>query len=755
MEPANAMLNESTTLKNDEVENPAILEDVCGASLEIPPSDQNSMDSESPVEDSPREENESQMDDGLADINAQLEEAADHSLADESGVNQVTEGADPAELAETTLVSKQESLAESGKLDAEAVESESVQSESVQSESESVDEEIEENGDPTFMDLPLSDEVQAAIRQSGYEHPTPIQNEIIPHMLFGRDVLAQSQTGTGKTAAFALPILTRVDTQINEPQVLVMAPTRELAIQVAKSFETYGSELKGFRCAVIYGGQDYEIQYRQLRKGPQVIVGTPGRLIDHVKNNKLDISEIECLVLDEADEMLNMGFLPDVEFILDQLPEERHIALFSATMPAPIRKISQRYLHDPVKITIKTKTLTADSIRQRAVVVSPRDRADVLIRFLEAEDADGAIVFTRTRETTTIVADKLTRAGLKAFALNGEMPQRARERTIEKLKAGHLDILVATDIAARGLDVSRVSHVFNYDLPENPEAYTHRIGRTGRAGKTGEAIIFATRSQRGRLKQIEKATRQKIEFVDPPTASVINKMRVKRFYNQVTQALEAGDLEFFEKLVQDFASASDQPLEKIAAAMVKVSRDGREFLMKENPFRENKRGEDRGNKREHSGKGERRGFSGQPESGMARFRLAVGRRDGVRPGNIVGAVTNEANMDGEDVGSIQIHHSFSTVDLPADRAEEIIEALSETRIAGRRIQIRSWEERDGADRPRRGKPKRHGGGRYDAKPQGRGRKDGRKDGRKKSKSNNSDSSRSFSPKAVRTRKKSR
>ncbi|MEM9413743.1 MAG: DEAD/DEAH box helicase, partial [Planctomycetota bacterium] len=388
-----------------------------------------------------------------------------------------------------------------------------------------------------FSDLPLGEEVQQAIAKSGYEQPTAIQAEIIPHLLFGRDVVAQSQTGTGKTAAFALPILTRIETECREPQVLVLVPTRELAIQVASSFENYGEFLEGFQHATIYGGQDYEIQYRQLRKGPQVVVGTPGRVIDHIKNGKLDISEIECLVLDEADEMLNMGFLEDVQFVLDHAPDERQIALFSATLPAPIRKISEQYLTDPAKVTIKRKTLTADSIRQRAVFVSPRDRVETLIRFLEAEDADGAIVFTRTRETTSLVADKLVRAGLRAIALNGEMVQKARERTIEKLKSGQLDILVATDIAARGLDVSRISHVFNYDLPEGPEAYTHRIGRTGRAGKKGEAVIFVTRSQQRKLQFIEKITRQKIEIVDPPTADEINKMRVKRFYSDIDKTI--------------------------------------------------------------------------------------------------------------------------------------------------------------------------------------------------------------------------
>ena len=568
-----------------------------------------------------------------------------------------------------------------------------------------------------FSDLPLSAEIQKAVELTGYKNPTPIQAEIIPHLLHGRDVLAQSQTGTGKTAAFALPILTRIETECNEPQVLVLVPTRELAIQVANSFETYGSKLPGFKHAVIYGGQDYEIQYRQLRKGPQIIVGTPGRTIDHIKNGKLDISEIECLVLDEADEMLNMGFLDDVKFVLDRAPDDRQIALFSATLPAPIRKISERYLNNPAKVTIKQKTLTADSIRQRAVIVTPRDRVDLLVRFLEAEDADGAIVFTRTRETTSVVADKLTRAGLRAFALNGEMPQKARERTIEKLKSGQLDILVATDIAARGLDVSRISHVFNYDLPEGPEAYTHRVGRTGRAGKKGEAIIFVTHAQRGKLRFIEKITRQEIEIVDPPTADQINKMRVKRFYANIEKTIVERDMTFFETLVNDFMQETEQPIEKVAAAIAMMGQNGRDFLMKDRPKREPKTG-----RKSNDGRG-RKSFNGQPEAGMARFRLAVGKQDGVRPGNIVGAITNEANLDGDDIGSIRIHHSYSTIDLPAERADEIIDALSETRVSGRAIKIRTYEERpdrrhSSGGKNRRFKPSsnRDSGSRRDSKP---------------------------------------
>ncbi len=549
----------------------------------------------------------------------------------------------------------------------------------------------------SFADLPLSQEVQLAIGDAGYQTPTPIQSQVIPHLLYGQDVVAQSQTGSGKTAAFALPILTRVETDCRDTQVLVLVPTRELAIQVGKSFETYGKHVKQFRHAVIYGGQDYEIQYRQLKKGPHVIVGTPGRIIDHIKNKKLDIGEIECLVLDEADEMLNMGFLEDVQFVLEHTPDDRQIALFSATLPEPIRKISQRYLNAPAKVTIKQKTLTADAVRQRAVVTAPRDRVEIMVRFLEAEESDGAIVFTRTRETTTVVADQLTRTGLAAIALNGEMPQKARERTIEKLKSGQLDILVATDIAARGLDVSRISHVFNYDLPEGPETYTHRVGRTGRAGKKGEAIIFVSRAQLGKLKFIEKITRQKIEIVSPPSTEQINKMRIKRYYAAIDDTIENRKMDFFQKLVVDYLEQSDYSLEQVAAAIAMIGQNGRDFLAKDLPQRQFK--DDKTNRKSEKRSGRNAKFEG-PEQGMSRFRIAVGRRDGIRPGNIVGAVSNEADIDGSDIGSIRIHHSYSTVDLPTDRASEILRLLSDSRVSGRPMRIRPFEDEDRIGRSR-------------------------------------------------------
>ena len=564
-----------------------------------------------------------------------------------------------------------------------------------------------------FADLDLSENIQAAISASGYEIPTAIQQTVIPHMLAGRDVIAQSQTGSGKTAAFALPILNNIEFKKQSPQVLVLAPTRELAIQVAKSFETYGRNVSGVSVCTIYGGQDYEIQFRQLKSRPQVVVGTPGRVIDHIKRGTLDLGGIECLVLDEADEMLNLGFLEDVEFVLEHIPTQRQIALFSATMPEPIQKIADRYLRSPAKIKIKKKTATADSIRQRAVLVSQRDKTDALIRFLEVEQTDGVIVFTRTRETTTQVAEELVAAGFATVALNGDMPQKNRERTIQRFKSGKLNVLVATDVAARGLDVPRVTHVFNYDLPDGSESYIHRVGRTGRAGRTGEAIIFLTHAQRGKLRYIEKATRQKIEMVDRPSASQINQVRVERFKQSIDNAIANQDLSFFETVMGEYAQSSEHSLEKIAAALASISQQGRDLQMVDRPqkrerperVRDDERRGDRSNR-------SRRDRSGHLQSGMQRYRIAVGRRDGVKPGNIVGAVANEAGIEGDSIGPISIQQSFSTIDLPAELPFDIFAALQNTRVVGRLIKLQLADSKDAVRGHRKNDRNGNGGGKF-------------------------------------------
>ncbi|NQV27149.1 MAG: DEAD/DEAH box helicase [Rhodopirellula sp.] len=560
----------------------------------------------------------------------------------------------------------------------------------------------EVSSEPLFADLSLRKEVLEAVLKSGYEKPTAIQAEIIPHMLAGRDVLAQSQTGTGKTAAFALPILSRIKIGQKIPQVLVLTPTRELAIQVARSFSTYASSLSRFSVTAIYGGSDYTAQFRQLERGVEVVVGTPGRVIDHIKRGTLDLSELKCLVLDEADEMLNMGFLDDVKFVLEQSPDGRQIALFSATLPPQIRTIAQQYLNDPARITIQTKTMTADSIRQRALVLQPREKIDVLKRLLDVEDTDGVIIFSNTKDMTVTIAEQLNKEGLKAVALNGDMPQKTRERTIEQLKAGNLDILVATDVAARGLDVTRVSHVFNYDVPQDNESYIHRIGRTGRAGRKGEAIIFLTNAQRGKLRFIERATKQTIEIVQPPSADDINAIRIKRFTQQITETATGQDLAFFQEMITKFSEESDTPLVTIAAALAQISQNGRPFLVKDRaPRKEFDRNDRRDNQGER-GQKERGKFSqqssggeaaprgrsdnrqiGPPEAGKDRYRIEVGWNDGVKVGNIVGAIANEGGIGGEYIGPIKIHDSYATVDLPEGMPREIYNTLQRTRVAGK------------------------------------------------------------------------
>ncbi len=561
----------------------------------------------------------------------------------------------------------------------------------------------------TFAELPLSDEVQQAIVKSGYETPSEIQAAVIPHLLEGRDVIGQAQTGTGKTAAFALPVLSRIDPKKKAVQVLVLAPTRELAIQVAKSFSTYGSCMDGFSVCAIYGGQDYEPQLRALRRGVQVIVGTPGRVIDHIKRGSLEVGSLDCLVLDEADEMLNMGFLEDVQFVLDKTPETTQIALFSATLPDPIRRIAQKHLKNPETIQIKHKTMTGANIRQRCLYVTPRDKTDLLMRLLESEETDGVIVFTKTKEATTTLADKLARWGHTAAALNGDMPQALRERTVDKLKSGQLDIIVATDVAARGLDVPRISHVINFDPPHDSESYVHRIGRTGRAGRSGEAIILLSHSQRGRLRSIERVTRQSIEIVDPPSTADINRKRVESFNQRITETIANRDVTFFKQMVAEFSEKSNQPMEMIAAALADMAQNGRPLLLKDvpqskRPPRDNGFDDSRNSHRErfsHSDDGPpRRGGrrSGPVREGMQRFRVDVGRADGVKPGNLVGAIANEAGIEGQFIGPIDIQHSYTTVDLPAGMPNEIFQTLRNTWVAGKQLNISVADERSNTNR---------------------------------------------------------
>lgn len=548
-----------------------------------------------------------------------------------------------------------------------------------------------------FNDMDLSPEVKLAVQMSGYIAPTPVQAEIIPHVLEGRDVLAQSQTGTGKTAAFALPILSRLDLAGPTPQVLVLAPTRELATQVAASFNTYGNCIPKLRVLAIYGGADYEPQLRALRRGVHVVVGTPGRVIDHIRRGSLKLDNIKCLVLDEADEMLNMGFIEDVEFVLSKAPAKRQIALFSATMPDPIRRIADEYLTDAATVAIQRTSLTAESIEQKCVFVEERNKLDLLARLLEYEDTDGVIVFTKTKDSTVAVAEKLSALGLSAAALNGDLPQARRQRTVDQLKAGKLNILVATDVAARGLDVQRISHVFNYDLPHDSESYVHRIGRTGRAGRTGVAVIFLTHRQRGKLRMIERATGKTIEVVNPPTADAINTKRVDDFKARIlAMAQNTKKLAPYKKLIAECMSEADLAPEMIASALAAIAHGSKPLFVQdlphvshEKPRRERDRDfnpRERGSRDDASSRPTRRPRA--PDQGMRRYRIEVGAEDGVRPGNIVGAIANEAGLSGSDIGAIDIRPRFSLVDLPENVTSQTVEQLTKTWVSGKQLKIR-------------------------------------------------------------------
>ncbi|MFC3816646.1 DEAD/DEAH box helicase [Lysobacter sp. GCM10012299] len=618
-----------------------------------------------------------------------------------------------------------------------------------------------------------------ALADVGYESPSPIQAATIPPLLEGRDVLGQAQTGTGKTAAFALPVLARIDPNQRAPQTLVLAPTRELAIQVAEAFQKYAHHLPGFQVLPIYGGQSYYPQLQALKRGVQVIVGTPGRVIDHLERGSLDLSQLRCLVLDEADEMLRMGFIDDVEAVLKKTPETRQVALFSATMPTPIKRIAQTYLKDPVEIAIKSKTSTAANIRQRYWAVSGVHKLDAITRILEAEPFDAMIVFARTKLATEELADKLAARGIAAAAINGDVVQAQREKTIQNLKDGKIDVLVATDVAARGLDVERISHVLNYDIPYDTESYVHRIGRTGRAGRKGEAILFVTPRERGMLRAIERATRQPIEQMQLPTVETVNEQRVNRFLGRITTALESSDVSQFRDLVERYEREQNVPAVEIAAALAKLvqgdmpllldvtaerlrphapsfdrpergareqsprdryergPRDGqrdprrerdaaprppREFTPREPQQRDDRprhadrqftppaAGErsferpsvnaaesmfaDEGPAQHRHEPREPREPRGEraPEVGMETFRIEVGHTHGVKPGNIVGAIANEAELESRFIGRIDIRDDFSLIDLPEGMPREVMDHLKRVRVAGQQLRISRADE---------------------------------------------------------------
>jgi ATP-dependent RNA helicase DeaD len=553
-----------------------------------------------------------------------------------------------------------------------------------------------ESGTSRFRDLKLSAPLVKALEEIGYETPTPIQLQAIPHLLKGLDLLGHAPTGTGKTAAFALPLLSRLDLQDRNVQVMTLTPTRELAIQVAEAYQRYASHIKGFHVLPIYGGQDYTGQLRQLKRGVQVVVGTPGRVMDHMRKGTLKLGGLQALVLDEADEMLRMGFIDEVEWILEQTPKDRQMALFSATMPKQIERIARRYLTDPQEISIKTRTATAETIRQRYWQVSGLHKLDALTRILEVEHFDAILMFVRTKIATGELAERLEARGYAAAALNGDMVQKHREQTVERLKNGTLDILVATDIAARGLDVERISHVINYDIPYDTEAYIHRIGRTGRAGRKGEAILFVAPRERRMLYAIEKATRQKIEQLVLPTTETVNNKRIADFKQKITDTLAAGELAFTQGLVEQYRQEHDIPALEIAAALAKMTIGDKPMLLSPDKDRAARRVSDAKSRKEggkpardHKRRDKPRS---EPDADKERYRIEVGHKHGVKPGNIVGAIANESGLDGEHIGHIEIDTDFSLIDLPKGMPRDIFMDLKKVRVCGEAIKISHFDK---------------------------------------------------------------
>jgi ATP-dependent RNA helicase DeaD len=576
---------------------------------------------------------------------------------------------------------------------------------------------------PLFADLDLGEPLLLVLQELGYEAPSPIQAATIPILMANRDVLGQAQTGTGKTAAFALPILARLDIRQSAPQALVLAPTRELAIQVAEAFQRYARHIPDFHVLPIYGGQSYGPQLSALRRGVHVVVGTPGRVIDHLDKGSLDLSQIKTLVLDEADEMLRMGFIDDVETILQKTPASRQTALFSATMPSAIRRIAQTYLRNPAEVTIAARTGTAENIRQRYWLVSGMQKLDALTRILEAETFDGMIIFARTKLGTEELAGKLQARGFAAAAINGDMAQQQRERTIQQLKDGRIDILVATDVAARGLDVERISHVVNYDVPHDPESYTHRIGRTGRAGRSGEAILFITPRERNLLKVIERATRQPVSPLTLPTIQAVNDVRIARFKEQIGEALAGGGLDVFRSLIEDYEREQNVPAAEIAAALAKIARGDTPLLLEKTrseppaqraasddrpgherpghekpghdrprePARPERAGqrmrEERPERPEHPAPRKKEHADRAPDVGMSTYRIEVGHAHGVKPGNIVGAIANEAGLEAKYIGRIEIFDDHSVLDLPEGMPKELLDHLKKVWVAGQQLKI--------------------------------------------------------------------
>ncbi|WP_415903968.1 DEAD/DEAH box helicase [Neptuniibacter sp. QD48_55] len=588
----------------------------------------------------------------------------------------------------------------------------------------------------SFAELGLAAPVLKVLDEIGYETPSPIQAQSIPHLLEGKDLLGIAQTGTGKTAAFSLPLLSRLDLKSRHTQLLILAPTRELAIQVAEACQTYARNLPDFHVLPIYGGQAYDSQLRQLKRGAQVVVGTPGRVMDHMRRGSLKLDNLQALVLDEADEMLRMGFIDDVEWVLEHTPDDRQIALFSATMPSQIKKVAENHLNSPAEVRIKAKTATATTITQKYLRVSGNQKLDALTRILEMQTFDAMLIFVRTKSATVELAEKLSARGYACEALNGDISQNLRERTIDKLKRGQIDILIATDVVARGLDVERISHVLNYDIPYDTESYIHRIGRTGRAGREGEAILFVSPREQRMLKSIERATRQQIETMQLPSTDDINEKRVQRFVDGITQTIDSQDLDFFKNLLTEYQQEHDADPLIIASALAHLLQGETPLLMKEQerpPRRE------RGDRdRDDRGKRPPRGMSTKakqlkdhPDVEMQRYLISVGHDHGVAPKNIVGAIANEADLDANFIGAIEIYDDCSTVDLPIGMPKSVVQQLRKAVVCGQRLNLKeatSGGERRGGGGKGRGSDR---GGKGNSNSRNRPPRRNRKDSKKK------------------------
>ena len=549
-----------------------------------------------------------------------------------------------------------------------------------------------------FNSFGLSDALLKVLEEVGYEVPTAIQEQCITHLLNGHDVIGQAQTGTGKTAAFALPLIDRIDLNNNQVQLLVLVPTRELAIQVSEAIQTYARHLKGFHVLPIYGGQSYDVQLRPLKRGVHAVVGTPGRVMDHLKRGTLKLNSLKALVLDEADEMLKMGFIDDVKWVMEKLPKERQIALFSATMPDVIRRVAEKFLNSPKVVKVKTKTATAQTISQRYWLVGGVHKLDALTRILEVESFDALLIFVRTKTATIDLAEKLSARGFTAEAINGDIAQNQRERIIKQLKNGKIDILIATDVAARGLDVDRISHVVNYDIPQDPESYVHRIGRTGRAGREGKAILFVAPRERRMLKTIERITRQPIDPMLLPSAKIINEQRVNNFKQRITDTLDNQELSIFEELILDYQKEHEIDAFKIASALALMAQGTEPLLLNEKEI--NQTSFDEKNKNKISVSIHADSLKDNPAIKMRRYRVAVGRKDNIKPGNVLGAIANEAEISSEFIGAIQIFQDFTTVDLPDEMPKETLQILKNTRVFDKKLNIEELNDSNNITSPR-------------------------------------------------------